>query len=178
MPVANEHAACVNATAASLADISSRAWNRLATRYLRPVMSPATTGSTDVASFVAGIMAAGFNLGIKVVAVSTLRVLAGPYSPCGSLAASTCPVPALATSQAEAGTSGSFRPSRAGLATTTPGPAIKGPPTSRAAIDPGAGTPAAPGPLASAIAPISAALAPGPASTAGQAAAASAASPT
>jgi hypothetical protein len=36
------------------------------------------------------------------IAVSTLSVLAGRYRPCGSLAASTWPVPASAMTHAEA----------------------------------------------------------------------------
>ena len=41
-------------------------------------------------------MAFGFSRGSSVIAVSTLSVLAGANSPCGSLAASTWPVPASA----------------------------------------------------------------------------------
>jgi hypothetical protein len=53
-------------------------------------------GSWDAASFEAVTMASGLSRGSTVIAVSTLSVLAGANSPCGSLAASTCPVPASA----------------------------------------------------------------------------------
>ena len=53
-------------------------------------------GTMDAASLLAVIVAPGRSLGSMVMAVSTLSVLAGGYRPCGSLAASTWPVLALA----------------------------------------------------------------------------------
>ena len=70
-------------------------------------MSPTLLGSTLAARRVVTTVASGLSTGIKVIAVSTLRVLAGRYQPCGSLAASTWPVPASATTYAEASTFGS-----------------------------------------------------------------------
>ena len=52
-------------------------------------------------------VASGLSSGIRATAVSTLSVLAGRYQPCGSLAASTWPVPASAITNAEAWMSGS-----------------------------------------------------------------------
>ncbi len=52
-------------------------------------------------------VALGLSSGIRAIAVSTLSVLAGRYQPCGSLAASTWPVSASATTNAEACTPGS-----------------------------------------------------------------------
>ncbi len=52
-------------------------------------------------------VASGLSSGIRATAVSILSVLAGRYQPCGSLAASTCPVLASATTNADAATPGS-----------------------------------------------------------------------
>ena len=60
-----------------------------------------------MACLVATTVASGLSTGISEIAVSTLSVLAGRYQPCGSLAASTWPVPASAMTNAEAFTSGS-----------------------------------------------------------------------
>jgi hypothetical protein len=46
------------------------------------------------------VVVCGLSTGISASAVSTLSVLAGPNQPCASLAASTWPVPALATTNA------------------------------------------------------------------------------
>src|SRR5215471_1037313 len=59
-------------------------------------MSPTLLGSTLAARRVVTTVAFGLSTGIRVIAVSTLRVLAGRYQPCGSLAASTWPVPGSA----------------------------------------------------------------------------------
>ena len=64
-------------------------------------------GATDAARLPATVVASGLSAGISEIAVSTLSVLAGRYQPCGSLAASTRPVPASATTHAEAFTAGS-----------------------------------------------------------------------
>src|SRR5215469_9198644 len=80
----------------------------------------------------------GLSSGISVTAVSTLSVLAGPNSPCGSLAASTWPVFALAMTHADDGIWGSGL-APAGSLTTTPRLAISGPPMRRAARLPGLG---------------------------------------
>ena len=66
-------------------------------------------GSVSAASCVATVVASGFSAGMRLIAVSTFRVLAGRYQPCGSLAASTCPVRASAITNAEACTRGSLR---------------------------------------------------------------------
>ena len=92
MPLLNEPVAWVSATAASLAEISSRARNRLATWYSRPRTRPTSLGSWSAANRLAFTMALGLRAGISVTAVSTLSVLAGANWPCGSLAASTWPV--------------------------------------------------------------------------------------
>ena len=60
--------------------------------------------------------------------MSILSVLAGRYQPCGSLAASTCPVSASATTNAEALMSGSPGTERDGWLTITPREANCGPP--------------------------------------------------
>src|SRR6185437_1032809 len=109
MPLLNDPVAWVSETAASLAEISSRAWNSLATWYLRPRTRPASLGSWSAANRVVFTMALGFSAGISVMAVSILSVLAGANWPCGSLAASTCPVLASAMTYAEAGILGSFQ---------------------------------------------------------------------
>jgi len=59
-------------------------------------------GETEVACLLATVVASGSSTGISEIAVSTLSVLAGRYQPCGSLAASTWPVPASAMTHAEA----------------------------------------------------------------------------
>ncbi len=64
-------------------------------------------GDTVVACLLATTMAFGLSTGMSEIAVSTLSVLAGRYQPCGSLAASTWPVPASAMTHAEAFTFGS-----------------------------------------------------------------------
>src|SRR5215469_16317217 len=81
----------------------------------------------------------GLSSGIIVTAVSTLSVLAGPNWPCGSLAASTWPVFALAMTHADDGMSGNGLAPSAGSWTTTPRLAISGPPMRRAARVPGLG---------------------------------------
>jgi hypothetical protein len=139
MPLANDPVACVSATAASLAEISSSARKRSETRYSRPVIRKALVGCCDVASGVATTMASGLSSGISVTAVSTLSVLAGPNSPCGSLAASTWPVLAFAMTHAEAGMSGTGLGPSDGSFTTIPLLAISGPPILRAAWPSGVG---------------------------------------
>ena len=64
-------------------------------------------GDTVVACLLATTMAYGLSTGMSEIAVSSLIVLAGRYWPCGSLAASTCPVPASAMTHADACTFGS-----------------------------------------------------------------------
>ena len=59
-------------------------------------MSPTLLGSATAARCEATTAASGLSARIKVTAVSTFSVLAGRYQPCGSLAASTWPVPASA----------------------------------------------------------------------------------
>ena len=107
MPSLSEPVACAIAIAASFAEISSNARNRSATRYGWPRTSPAMFGVTLVACADATTVASGFSSGTSVTAVSIFSVLAGRSRPCGSLAASTWPVPASATTYAEAGTAGS-----------------------------------------------------------------------
>ncbi len=70
-------------------------------------MRPTTFGTVEVASLLATTVPSGLSRGISEIAVSTLSVLAGRYQPCGSLAASTWPVPASAMTNAEAATPGS-----------------------------------------------------------------------
>ena len=72
----------------------------------------------------------GSSLGSRVWAVSVFSVLAGRNFPCGSLAASTCPVVRLATSHEEAGrpTTVAAPERRAEGRTTTPDEASNGPP--------------------------------------------------
>src|ERR1019366_4350347 len=130
MPVRSEPVACASATAASLAEIVSRAVNRPETLYRRPVIRPTTFGWTEVAWRVATTMAFGLSRGISVIAVSTFSVLAGGNSPCASLAARTCPVLASAITYAAAGTLGSGCAPLAGEPTTTPLLASRAPPTS------------------------------------------------
>src|SRR5215469_9931353 len=96
--------------------------------------------SCDAANLLATTIASGFSNGIKVTAVRTFNVLAGPNSPCGSLAASTWPVPAFAITHAEAGTSGIGRAGCPSGRTTVPPLAMSGPPTAWAATLPSAGT--------------------------------------
>src|SRR5215831_11285261 len=127
MPAASDPAACVSTTAASLAETISRARNKSATLYERPVTSPALVGCCEVASWLATILASGLSRGISAMAVSTLSVLAGPYSPCGSLAASTWPVSALAITHADAGTLGSGDAAPDVGSTTIPVLAMSGP---------------------------------------------------
>ncbi len=71
-------------------------------------------------------VASGFSSGASATAVSIFSVLAGRSRPCGSLAARTWPVPASATTYADAGTLGS---GAAGPFTITPLPASCAPPT-------------------------------------------------
>ena len=108
IPLPNDPAACVSATAASLAEIVSSAVNRSEISYACPVIRPTTVGETEAACLVATTVAFGLSSGISEIAVSTLSVLAGRYHPCGSLAASTWPVPASAMTNAEACTPGSL----------------------------------------------------------------------
>ncbi len=89
--------AWARAIAASLAEMSSRALNRSETLYRWPGTSPTMLGVTVVACWEATTVASGFSWGISAIAVSILSVLACRNSPCGSLAARTCPVPASAT---------------------------------------------------------------------------------
>src|SRR5580693_1719797 len=107
MPSPNDPAACVRAIAASFAEIVSSAVNRSEILYARPATRLATFGTVEVACLLATVVALGLSTGIRETAVSTLSVLAGRYQPCGSLAASTWPVSASATTNAEAWTSGS-----------------------------------------------------------------------
>src|SRR5215469_7032787 len=139
MPLAKDPVASVSETAASFAEIKSSARNKSATLYARPAIKPTTLGTTSVAFLLVMIMAFGLSSGMRVTAVSTFSVLAGPYSPCGSLAASTWPVSALATTHADAGTLGSGGPEPAGSSTTIPLLAISVPPTTCAAGLPGGG---------------------------------------
>ena len=86
-----------------------------------PGSRPTTFGVVEVAMVLATTRASGLSSGISVIAVSTLSVLAGRYQPCGSLATSTCPVPASAMTNAEACTRGSDGTNRAAF-TMTPRP--------------------------------------------------------
>src|SRR5260370_41815308 len=99
-------------------------------------MSPTLLGTTLAARRVVTTLALGLSTGIRVIAVSTLSVLAGRYQPCGALAASTCPVPASATTNADAATPGSFATAPDGVLSTTPLAASCGPPTGDAEADP------------------------------------------
>src|ERR1700758_4209823 len=92
-------------------------------------------GDTVVACLLATTVAFGLSAGMSDTAVSTLSVLAGRYQPCGSLAASTWPVPASATTNAEAAMSGSRGTGPDGSLTTTPREASCGPPTAWATGD-------------------------------------------
>src|SRR4051795_3545483 len=85
-------------------------------------------GETEVACLEATVVASGSSTGISEIAVSTLSVLAGRNQPCGSLAASTWPVPASATIHAEALIAGSFGPGPGAWLTITPRPASCAPP--------------------------------------------------
>src|ERR1700712_2897758 len=67
-------------------------------------------------------MAHGSSRGIRVTAVSVLRVLAGRYFPCASLAASTSPVSASAITQLEAVMSGTAGTPAVGWTTMPPLP--------------------------------------------------------
>jgi hypothetical protein len=93
--------------AASFAEIVSRAVNRSLIRYRWPAMRPATLGVADAASLDATVVARGLSTGSRATAVSTLSVLAGRKRPCGSRAARIAPVPASATTKADALTKGS-----------------------------------------------------------------------
>src|ERR1700745_1082327 len=89
-------------------------------------------GDTVVACLLATTVAFGLSAGMSEIAVSTLRLLPGRYQPCGSLAASTWPVPASAMTHAEALIFGSRGIARDGEVTSTPAPvrwtpAITGP---------------------------------------------------
>ena len=84
----------------------SSAVNKAETLYDCPATRPATFGTVEVACLLATMVASGLSNGISEIAVSTLSVLAGRYQPCGSLAASTCPVLASAITNAEAWTFG------------------------------------------------------------------------
>src|SRR5262249_28489698 len=114
--------------AASLAEIISMALNKSDTLYLSPAISPTLLGMALAARLVVTTVASGLSTGINVIAVSTLSVLAGRYQPCGSLAASTCPVSASATTQAEALILSKGLARLAGWLTITPVPASCGPP--------------------------------------------------
>src|SRR6185312_6830331 len=85
-------------------------------------------GDTVVACLLATTVAFGLSAGMSEIAVSTLSVLAGRYQPCGSLAASTCPVPASAMTHAEALIFGSRGTARDGKLTSTPRPESCAPP--------------------------------------------------
>src|SRR5581483_2514738 len=85
-------------------------------------------GDTETACLLATTVASGLSTGISEIAVSTLSVLAGRYQPCGSLAASTWPVPASATMNAEALMRGSRGAGPGGSSTITPWPDSCGPP--------------------------------------------------
>ncbi len=113
-PLLTDPVAWATDMAASLAEIISMALNRSDTVYLSPGISPTLLGMALAAWRVVTTVAPGLSTGIKVIAVSTLSVLAGRYQPCGSLAASTCPVSASATTQAEALMSGKGFPPLAG----------------------------------------------------------------
>src|SRR5579859_2219557 len=101
--------------------------NKAETWYGCPASRPTTFGTVEVASLLATTRASGLSSGISVIAVSILSVLAGRYQPCGSLAASTCPVPASAMTNAEACTRGSDGTDRA-VFTMTPRPDSSDPP--------------------------------------------------
>src|SRR5579859_5414819 len=105
----------------------SSAVNKAETWYGCPASRPTTFGTVEVASLLATTRASGLSSGISVIAVSILSVLAGRYQPCGSLAASTCPVPASAMMNAEACTRGGDGTDRAAF-TITPRPDSSGPP--------------------------------------------------
>src|SRR5215470_8452442 len=92
-------------------------------------------GDTVVACLLATTMASGLSSGMSEIAVSTLSVLAGRYRPCGSLAASTWPVPASAITNAEARMSGSRGTEPGGWLTTTPREPSCGPPMACATGD-------------------------------------------
>ncbi len=62
-----------------------------------PWISPTLLGIWFAARREATTVAPGLSTGIRAMAVSTFSVLAGRNRPCGSLAASTWPVPASAT---------------------------------------------------------------------------------
>ena len=95
-PLAYDPVAWARAIAASFAEISSRAWNRSDTGYAWPLTRPTLFGVTEAAMADVTTLAREFSTGISASAVSTFSVLAGRKCPCGSLAASTCPVPASA----------------------------------------------------------------------------------
>src|SRR5579862_6533634 len=105
----------------------SSAVNSAETRYGCPGSRPTTFGVVEVAMVLATTRVSGLSSGISVIAVSTLSVLAGRYQPCGSLAASTCPVPASAMTNAEACTPGNRGTPGAAL-TITPRPDSSVPP--------------------------------------------------
>src|SRR5439155_21933373 len=132
-----EPVAWASAIAASLAEIVSSAVNRSETLYECPASSPTMFGDTVVACLLATTMAFGLSAGMSEIAVSTLSVLAGRYQPCGSLAASTWPVPASATIHAEALIFGSRGTEPDEKLTSTPRPESWAPPI--AAGDTGAG---------------------------------------
>src|SRR5579862_9833353 len=105
----------------------SSAVNSAETRYGCPGSRPTTFGVVEVAMVLATTRVSGLSSGISVIAVSILSVLAGRYQPCGSLAASTCPVPASAMTNAEACTPGSRGTPGAAL-TIVPRPDSSDPP--------------------------------------------------
>src|SRR5579862_8844317 len=105
----------------------SSAVNSAETLYGCPGSRPTTFGTVEVACLLATTRVSGLSSGISVIAVSILSVLAGRYQPCGSLAASTCPVPASAMTNAEACTPGSRGTPGAAL-TIVPRPDSSDPP--------------------------------------------------
>lgn len=88
---------------------------------------PTLVPVTSQVSWVGRTSVCRFSLGIKVMEVSVLSTLAGRYCPCGSLAASTCPVSPSAMIQAEASFLGVAGTPGAGL-TTSPREASWAPP--------------------------------------------------
>jgi hypothetical protein len=119
-------AARASAFAESLPDIMNSVWNSRSTEYFPPGTRPTRVPSTFTSSAVAVTTCRRFSRGISVSPVSTLSVLAGRNSPCGSRAASTLPVSRSASTQPRA----VIGPGRCGPgALMMPRPAIFGPPT-------------------------------------------------
>ena len=98
MPLRYEPVAWASETAASLAEIISSALNRSETRYERPAIRPTLLGSVLAAQAEARTSWSGLSTGFWGTEVSSLRVLAGRYLPCGSLAPCSWRVPASASS--------------------------------------------------------------------------------